>query len=64
MTGLKFTDLAVIIGAFLVSVAIAVSDSERGLLGVFEMRLTVQNALFLGLYLLCLLYTSPSPRDS
>jgi exopolysaccharide biosynthesis polyprenyl glycosylphosphotransferase len=52
MTGLKFTDLAVIIAAFLVSVAIAVSDSERGLLGVFEMRLTVQNALFLGLYLL------------
>ncbi|MEE8312228.1 MAG: sugar transferase [Candidatus Binatia bacterium] len=49
---LKLTDLVVVVGAFLVSVAIAVSDSEHGLLGVFEMRLTVQNTLFLGLYLL------------
>jgi len=52
LTLLKLTDLAVVVGAFLVSVAIAVSDSEQGLLGVFEMRLTVQNSLFLGLYLL------------
>lgn len=52
MTLLKLADLAVVVGAFLLSVAVAVNDSADGLLAVFEMRLTVQNSLFLGLYLL------------
>lgn len=57
MTALKFADLAVVIAAFIISVGISVSDSETGMRGVFEMRLTVQNALFLGLYLLAWHFT-------
>ena len=51
-SALKFSDLAAIVVSFLLSVAATVDDSARGLSGVFEVRLSVQNALFLGMYLL------------
>jgi len=51
LTLLKLADLSVIVCAFMLSVAGTVSDPEHGVLGVLQIRLTVQNALFLGGYL-------------
>ena len=52
LTLLKLADLCVVVLAFIISVAATVIDPDNGVVSVLEIRLTVQNALFLGAYLL------------
>jgi exopolysaccharide biosynthesis polyprenyl glycosylphosphotransferase len=49
---LNLLDLGVVIAAFIFSVALTAYNAQVGPVSVLEMRLTVQNALFLGLYVL------------
>ncbi len=52
VTLLNLLDLGMVIGAFILSVAMTARDAHHGIVNVLQMRLTVQNALFLGLYAL------------